>query len=283
MGTADRNASPWKRRALRLATLLGLCWLAVAAALFIFQRSLIYPARAPRAVQVAEGMELVRYPAGEFEGAALWVPPPDEATVVVYFHANGPQLAGLVRVARSYGAAGVGFLAVEYPGYGVLAEHSPSETSLLAAAEGAMAWLKSQGVAAERVVLQGRSLGTGVAVAMAARGHGVRLALVSPFTSVAAVGAKRYWFLPVRWLVLDPWDSAAAAPKVTIDTLVVHGDRDRIVPYSQGVELTKLLPAGRLVTIEGAGHNDIFYANDGAARRLVIDFCRGASGAGTPQ
>ena len=119
------------RRVRWLAALLALAWLAMAVALFVLQRNLIYPARAPITVPQSEDLQLIRYPAGSIQGAALWVPPPDEATVVVYFHSNGSQLAWAARVARAYGQAGMGFLAVEYPGYGVLADLSPSEEALL--------------------------------------------------------------------------------------------------------------------------------------------------------
>ena len=265
----------WRRQLIRLFVLLVGLWLITAAALYVFQRSLIYPARTPRPVPELSDVQLVRFDARGRQGAALWVPPPQEATVVVYFHANGPQLSGLVRLARTYGEGGFGFLAVEYPGYGLLAAQSPSESALLDVAEGALAWLRRAGVKPGQVVLQGRSLGTGVAVAMAARGHGRRLVLVSPFASVAEVAAERYWFMPVDWLVKDRWDSAARAAEVKVPTLIVHGDLDQIVPYSHGVKLVELIGDARLLTIEGAGHNDIFRAQNGLAKRAVKEFCRG--------
>src|SRR5437016_1321802 len=112
------------------------------------------------------------------------------AKVVAYFHGNGEDLADSVPMVSLLRSLGMGVLAVEYPGYGV-AGGRPSEQGAYAAAESALSWLRSEGgIGADRVVLLGQSLGSGVACEMAKRGFGARVVLISPFTSIASIAER---------------------------------------------------------------------------------------------
>ena len=90
---------------------------------------------------------------------------------------------------------------------------------------------------AERIVLWGESLGSGVAVALAASTRSPGLMLEAPFTSAADVGARVYWFLPVRLLMKDPFRSDLRIAKVTVPLLILHGARDSVVPFALGERL----------------------------------------------
>ena len=83
-------------------------------------------------------------------------------------------------------------------------------------------------------MLWGESLGSGVAVALAATRQVGRLVLEAPFTSAADVGARAYWFLPVRPLMKDQFRSDLRIGKVTAPLLILHGERDRVVPFDLG-------------------------------------------------
>src|SRR5207237_6153561 len=87
---------------------------------------------------------------------------------------------------------------------------------------------------ATRIAVWGESLGSGVAVALAAEHPVGRIILESPFTSAADVGAARYWFVPVRLLMKDQFRSDLRVGKITAPVLVIHGDRDWIVPIALG-------------------------------------------------
>jgi uncharacterized protein len=217
------------------------------------QRALMFPA--PRAaiplpghggyVRVAEG------------GVLLQRPGPADAPWVVYFHGNGEQLSNLEDVAEAFNAQGLGFLGVEYPGYG-WAEGAPTEHGIYAAAEHGLAWLRdTHRVGPERVVLMGRSLGSGVAVEMARRGHGARLILVSPYTSMGDMAAAVFPLLPGRLLVRDRFDSLSKAAALKLPTLVVHGEQDEVVPFSQGRTLAGAIHGAEWVSVPRAGHNDV--------------------------
>lgn len=227
------------------------------AALFAGQRALIYPAPHPARSPPAGLGELLRLPST----VAVWSAPPPAGPVIVHFHGNGEQLADLGRVIAALRAGGSGVLAVEYPGYG-LAPGTPSEASLLSAGREALAYLRDRlGIAPERTVLQGQSLGSGVASQLAAEGHGTALVLISPFTSMADMAGRIFPALPLDRLVRDRFDTRGVARSVGVPVLIVHGDRDEIVPFPMGEELARTFPHARLMRVQGAHHNDLWLSH----------------------
>jgi pimeloyl-ACP methyl ester carboxylesterase len=178
--------------------------------------------------------------------------------VVVHFHGNAEQVGYLGFLADAWAERGVSFVAVEYPGYPGTTG-GPSEDGLIEASEAALKHLTTKlGVDRARLVLEGQSVGTGVAVALAARGWGTKLMLLSPYTSLPDVGAKAMPFFPVRLLMRDRFDSESRAGEVKVPTLIVHGTNDQVIPYELGERMSKAIVGARLVTVEGVGHNDLW-------------------------
>jgi uncharacterized protein len=240
-----------------------LAYLLLCAAAWAGQRALMYPA--PRAAVPLPGH-------GGYVRAGSTVlllrPAPAGAPWVVYFHGNGEQLSDLEDLADALSARGLGFLGVEYPGYG-WAEGAPTERGIYAAAEEGLAWLRQQhGVGPGRTVLLGRSLGSGVAVELARRGRAARLVLVSPYTSMGEMAAAVFPWLPARLLVRDRFDSLSKAGALHLPTLVVHGAQDEVVPAAQGRALAAAIPDAELLWVPGAGHNDVLERGWGEAQPL---------------
>jgi uncharacterized protein len=98
---------------------------------------------------------------------------------------------------------------------------------------------------------------------MALRGHGKRLVLEAPYTSIPDVARRWLPFLPMDTIIDDRFDNLAKAPRVGVPTLILHGDDDRVVPYDMGVALSRGIAGAELCTIAGGGHNDLF-DRDGA-------------------
>ena len=244
-----------RRRMLTFVTVLGLTYLGLGALLFLLQRALLFPAPRKAAALVGQG-EILQVPGGT---PMLWRRANGTGPVVVHFHGNGEQIASEAWLGEELARVGVSFVAVEYPGYPGAAG-GPSEEGIVAAAEKALQHLTTtMGVPPERVVLSGQSLGTGVAVALASRGWGTRTVLLSPYTSLPAVAASGILRLfPVRLLMRDRFDSEALAPGIRHPVLVLHGDRDEVIPFKLGKALAERFPRARLIRIEGAGHNDLW-------------------------
>lgn len=255
-----------KRVALLLLGSLLLGYLGLCALLFFSQRAIVFPAPTDRA-GAPKFMKEIAVEGGTFMLTSLLE---GDGPVVVHFHGNGEQVAHLGFLAREFNLRGVGFVAVEYPGYPG-AGGEPSEASLLAAAEAALTALSTtHGVAKSRLVLEGQSVGTGVAVAMAAKGWGARLVLLSPYTSLPDVGARTFSWMPVRLLMRDRFDSLSRVQSVTVPTLVVHGRRDEVIPFELGAQLASAISRGELLAVDDAGHNDL-WDRDQVIRR-VMDF-----------
>jgi fermentation-respiration switch protein FrsA (DUF1100 family) len=131
---------------------------------------------------------------------------------------------------------------------------SPSETGLIADAEAAYRFALAQ-AQPERIAVIGESLGTGVAVAIAAEHKVGRVILESPFTSAADIGAAVYWYLPVRLLMKDPFYSDRRIQNVAAPLLVLHGVRDTVVPIQYGERLFALAhQPKRFVRFAEGGH-----------------------------
>ena len=235
--------------------LLGLAWLG--------QGSLMYPAPRRPIAPALRGGSLERIPGAAGRTVfALHLPARAGEPTLVHFHGNGEELADQLHLARAFGALGLGFFAVEYPGYGLARDERPSEQAIYEDAETAIGRLRALGVGPERTVLMGLSLGSGVAAEMALRGHGARLVLLAPYTSMVDMARRMAPFLPANVLVRDRYDTAAKAPELALPTLVIHGRRDAVIPHTMGERLSGLLPNARLLLIDEAGHNDLFASAD---------------------
>jgi len=245
------------------------------ALLYVSQRKLMYLPDTtrwqPASVGFPEAAEVVLDTADR-EKVIVWhVPPRHGKPVVLYFQGNGGGLNLRARRFRQLIATGAGLIALGYRGYGGSSGH-PSEAGLLhdaAAAYGFAVRLYP----AERIALWGESLGTGVAVALAAERPVGRVVLESPFTSAVDIAAAAYPFVPVRWLMKDQFRSDQRIANVTAPVLVLHGTRDTIVPLAYGERLYGLIRAPkRFVRIADAHHND---HDEYGAVDLVASFLTG--------
>jgi hypothetical protein len=113
---------------------------------------------------------------------------------------------------------------------------------------------------------------------MGLRGHGARVVLFTPFTSVPAVAWRHFPVLPHGALIADRYDNLAKAPSLHLPTLVVHGDADRVVPHDMGVELAHAIPGAHLLTVPGADHNDLFLVGGRALLARVIEHATATTG-----
>lgn len=251
---------------------LAAAYLAIASYFYLEQRAILFVsdrtdiAPASAGLDGAEVLRLVT--ADGVPLVAWWLAGPGRDTVL-YFHGNGGALGDRVPRIRTLAALGFSVLAIDYRGYGG-SGGQPSEAGLARDADAAYAVLRDRGVAPDRLLVYGESLGTAVAVSLAARRPVGGLILDAPFSSVVDVAADRYWMLPVRWLLADPFRSDLAIRHVAAPILMLHGDRDDIVPIRYGRRLLSRAPPGaRLETLEGAGHTVL---QDPRAQAAVKDW-----------
>jgi fermentation-respiration switch protein FrsA (DUF1100 family) len=243
-----------------IAAVLLCLYLGMAAILYVAQRSMMYfPETAhttPAQAGLPEVQEVSLTAADGVRIIAWYAPPRDDKPVILYFHGNGGALRYRVDRFRKIIGDGIGLVAIEYRGYGG-SNGSPSETGLIADGEAAYAFAAAR-YQAQQLVLWGESLGSGVAVVLAAEKPVGRVILEAPFTSAAAVAATRYWYLPVRFLMKDQYRSDERIGKVTAPVLILHGMHDHVVPFAMGERMFELTKAPKhIVRFIDGDHEDL--------------------------
>jgi uncharacterized protein len=230
---------------------------AVVVGLLVGQRKILFRCDAAEVDPATLGLkaETLSLKTEDGESLVAWsVPPAPGRPLILYFHGNAGGLDLRVERFRAMAEAGMGLLAIEYRGY-ASSTGTPSERGLKLDGEAAYAAAVASGVAPERIVALGESLGSGVAVALAARHKVGALVLDSPYSSIADVAAAAYWFVPVRALLRDPFRNDLLIRSVNAPTLIVHGTKDAAVPIRFGEKLFALAnPPKQFWRVEGAIH-----------------------------
>jgi pimeloyl-ACP methyl ester carboxylesterase len=175
--------------------------------------------------------------------------------LVLYFGGNAEEVSWMLEAVRAE-TSGVSWLLVDYRGYGQSAG-APSEQALVADALSLYDHMvKLLHVDAKRIYAFGRSLGSGVAVALAAQRPLAGLILATPYDSLAAVAKRYYWYVPVDWLLKHRFDSIARAPQLKMPLLCLIATRDEVIPPEHGERLYAAWGgAKKKILLEEAGHN----------------------------
>jgi hypothetical protein len=229
--------------------------------MYLAQRSFIYPIpsairTSPKAAGFAQAEEnVLTTPDGE--RVIVWhVAPRPGRCVVIYFPGNGDTLAGSADRFEEITSDGTGLVALSYRGYAG-SSGSPSEQGLLQDAAIAYAFTSAL-YQPSRIVLWGFSLGTGIAVAVAAEHPVGGLILEAPYTSIADIAAAAFPFLPARYLLKDTFHSDQRIARVQAPLLVMHGGRDGTIPIAYGEQLFALAhEPKKFVRFDEGGHDNL--------------------------
>ena len=231
----------------------------------VVDRSFIYfPSREIEATPGDVGLEFedVRFQASD--GVALhgWFVAGGGDATLVWFHGNGGNIGHRVgNIRELVERLQISIFIFDYRGYG-RSEGSTYEEGTYLDAESAITYVRSRGdVDPEKTIYFGRSLGCAVAAEMAIKYPPRALICESGFTSVRAMTKSVYPFLPgLQLLVTTKYDTLSKIAWVDVPVMILHGDRDEIVPFSMSRELFDAAKGPkRFYTIEGAGHNDTYY------------------------
>jgi hypothetical protein len=247
----------------------------VVGGLYVFQRHLLYlPGVGCPALGDLAALGVREITLKTVDGLSLlswYLPPRDGHPVITYLHGNGGHIGYRADRLRWFARNGYGVLMVEYRGYGGN-PGTPSEAGLVADGAAALDFLDGEGIVPNRLVIYGESLGSGVAVLLAAQREVASLILEAPLTSVAEVAQYHYSFIPAAALVRDRFDSLARIGQVKGPILVLHGERDRVVPVRFGRALFDAAPEPKeLWLAREAGHEDLVRHG---AFEAVLDFLR---------
>ena len=264
---ASTGPRPWYspvRLAQRLLVYLLVGYLTLCGYLYLEQNALEYPrhpgADLPLAAAISEARAVGLVPWKE-DGTLQGYTPVDFSSphprgTIIVFHGNGAWAAQRTAYVEAFGRRGFRTFLYEYAGYGGR-PGQPSEKVIVPDARALVRSLDRRGFGP--LYLWGESLGSGVAAAVGADPtlpvHG--LVLVTPWDTVAHVGAARYPFIPVNWLMTDTYDSIQNLQNFHHPICVVRSTQDEIIPPALSLRLFAALPTPKkLILQEGYGHNN---------------------------
>jgi pimeloyl-ACP methyl ester carboxylesterase len=232
------------------AAFLVLVYVGLCVALFVFQRSFIYYPQ-PRARGESSPTMALSVPGAEL---LISVRSRDGPDAIVYFGGNGEDVTFNLPAFSSAFPNHALYL-MNYRGYGG-SSGSPSEADIQ---QDALALFDHVHARHANVVIMGRSLGSGVAIRLASQRPATRLVLITPYSSIAELGARQFPFFPVKWLLRDKFESWRYAPQIRVPTLLVAAEHDQIIPRTSTEDLYTRFAQGvaSLRVIPGVGHNTI--------------------------
>jgi hypothetical protein len=229
--------------------------------LFLLQRQIMFPRhqipQPSAAERPAAGLEKLWLDTdgGKVEAwllAPLDAPATTPAPAVIFGHGNGELIDFWPAELREFTRLGVAVMLVEYPGYGRSAGN-PSEESITQTFVAAYDLLTSRAnVDPSRIIFFGRSLGGGAVCALARHKPSAALILMSTFSSAKSFAKS---FMAPSFIMRDPFDNLTVVKNYPHPVLIIHGQRDTVIPISHGMALHKAAKQGTLIVYD-AGHND---------------------------
>lgn len=273
---------------LRLIVLAAATYVVLCLLVFVARNRLVFVMRGglagtPQAFGIADG-RAVSIPTSDGQIlSAWWLPAAPEAAgpapLLIWFHGNAETVAALAPLLREFRPPGVAVLAVDYRGYGA-STGSPTTANTAHDVWDIWEWLTRQpGVDSTRILVYGRSIGTGPAVHLASTRPVAGLIIESAFTSLRALARRHYPFFP-SFLAPGQFDNLGAIALVQSPILVIHGAQDGIIPTGMGRALADRAGArAELWLIAGADHNDTYDSGgDEYVRRFKQFIERAVSG-----
>lgn len=259
-----RGIWSWKRPMIWLASIyviLSLCAVSCA------DRMIFYPPRSSYADSVQGFTKIPSENTSHV--AAIHLKAKPNAPTIIYSHGNAEDIGQSLDLYTALHERGYGVIAYDYPGYG-LSPGKPSEDSTHEAIQAAWDYAIKSGIPASSIIILGRSIGTGPSVWLASHTKPAGLILISPLKSAYYVGLGYPVF---------PFDSFPNYKRIkTIKTplLVIHSERDEVIPFSHGQEIYQASPASNkfFVPMKKTGHNDMFYYSSDQILDSIDEFIK---------
>ena len=188
-------------------------------------------------------------------------PNSQEGYTILIFHGNAGHIGDRVEKFKRFIAAGHGLLFLEYRGYGGN-PGKPTEKGLHNDALAALNFLSKQYIFSDKIILYGESLGCGIAAKLSSENVFAATILEAPYTSIADVAQHHYWYLPVKWLVLDRYDILGIINNIKSPLMVLHGEKDNVINIEFGKKVFDAAPEPKeALFVPNAGHNNLFEFN----------------------
>ncbi len=295
--TSDEKAELRRARAATLAFMIAAClwqWAfylfvacyALGVGAWLIQRRFIYrpakrPYRSPSSLRL-EGVDEIRMEGADGGQILAWkIEAQPGMPTILYLHGNNCNLSNRLERVSRFSGDGYGLLMPSFRGYG-LSDGRPSEVNNVNDALKACEDLRASGIQARDIVVYGESLGTGVAVQVAAKCPVGALVLEAPYTSLRDLVRYKLPFIPAWAFLRDSYDSVRHIRKVAAPLLIVHSLGDDIIPFAFGRRLFRAASDPKaFLRVRGAGHTGLFRAGVWPdIRRFIEQHVENAAGNG---
>jgi fermentation-respiration switch protein FrsA (DUF1100 family) len=250
MQTPDPKRPPWKRLMLSALTILATVYAVLLLVGLFLSDAMIF---LPRPSSYSDTPETVKLASADGSTVSARLLENKQARYTILFsHGNAEDLGDIAGHLEEFGRHGFSVMAYDYNGYGT-SSGIPSERAARLNAEAAYDYLVLQkGITPDRIIIWGRSVGSGPSVHLAATRTVGGLVVESGFTSAFRVVTR------IRLLPFDRFDNLRDLGLVTCPVLVIHGRSDEIIPFRHGLQLFEKAPAPKMqLWVERAGHNNL--------------------------
>ena len=251
-------------RALRLIGLtIVLGWILCTLGLWLFQERLIFPASSGESRMTPDRWKIPfkrqRVTTADGEQIDVWWMPNQGGQAILFCHGNGDKLGDRLETFRALHSAGFQVLAFDYRGYGT-SSGQPTEQGLYHDADAVWHFATQElAIPAHKWIVHGRSLGGAIAVYLAHSQQVGGLIIESSFTSLPAVAAEHYPFLPVNLIARHIFPSLMRVAELKVPLLVIHGREDQTTPFGHGEALFAAAPEAKTFVALKGGHNSSWY------------------------
>ena len=268
---------------LKFILILAASYILLVVIVYLMQGRMLYLAGVP-------GRTLIMTPANaglDYQDVAIetsdgvtlhgWFIEGRSSRVVLFFHGNAGNISHRLDSIRQFHNLGMSVLIIDYRGYGESGGRTTEKGIYLDANAAWRYLIEERGLAANDIVIFGRSLGASVASRLASQHQPLALIVESSFTSVPEIAQELYPWLPARWLSRLRHATREHIQDVRCPVLVIHSRDDEIIPYHHGEAIFSSANEPRtLLTIRGT-HNDAFLRDEVAYMKGLRTFLAGLS------
>ena len=246
----------------KILLFIGVFYVGLALLLYFLQRKMVFsPDPTYVAPELVDVKGLVEVELRSTQGHRLvnwYVPALAGKPTLLFFHGNGGNVANREDKFRQLTAHGLGVFMLGYRGFGG-SEGQPSETAFVEDAQVAYDYLIASGIEPENIVIYGESIGTSVAVQLAAKVKNAAVILEAPMYSVLSIAKDRHPYFPVGTFLRDKFETNKHINNINSPLFVVHGDADGIIPLASGQRLFAAADEPkRFYVVKGGEHNNLY-------------------------
>ena len=228
---------------LKIILVFFLLYLIIVIILFIFQRNLLYHPSENNYFgdQLKVSIEKIRVKTNDEVELLGWFHKKDlkNFKTIIFFHGNAGSLENRIHKINHFKDININFLIVAWRGFSEN-QGKPSEKGLYEDGESSIKWLNKKGIKNENIILYGESLGTGIATHLAQNNNFAGVILESPFTSMIDAAKNVYPYFPINILLKDKYENDKKIKNIKSPILIMHGEKDKIVPFWMGKKLYEL-------------------------------------------